>query len=198
MNKIQAFFNKTDRKFLVGLCLLAAGILFFFVSEAAVSVLIRIGGVILIVTAAVRLSLLMKAYERGAYFAMTLLNVALLFLLGALMLITPDGARDLIYASIGGYLVFNAVSRAVRITKAQKAPDSSAWWVSIILTAAVFLLGLWLLISPAEGSRITGIIAGASLAVKGCEMLFSAFGKDRDGKHGSEDIEADFIDKSDK
>jgi uncharacterized membrane protein HdeD (DUF308 family) len=64
----------------------------------------------------------------------------------------------------------------------------------------VFILGIWLLLSPSDAGRLTEIIAGVSLTVKGVELLCGAFDSHRKsgGKKqgGSSDIEADYVDKS--
>ena len=199
MHEMKTCFYGIKNEFWGGLCLLVAGVLFFFASGAALAALIRIAGAVVIATAAVRFILLMREYERGSYLTVALFNAALLFLLGGVMLVLPDGTLNFIFAAIGGYLVFSAIARAFRLTRKPKSTTSPVWWASVTLTAAVFLLGLRLLLSPADATRVTEIVAAVSLTVKGCEMLCSAMSADRSGKRKKPDeIEADFVDKTDE
>ena len=198
MNKIRKFFNKTDRNTLIGVCLLIAGVL-FFASGALLTTLVRIAGAIIIAAAILRFIRLAKLCEKGFYLTLSLFNVALLFLLGAVMAILPGGTLHIIFASIGIYMMINAVIRAYKISSMPKRTRDISWWGSVILIAAVFLLGFWLVLSPAEATRLTEIIAGIALIVKGVETLSSSITSEkRRTKKKSDDIETDFVDKSDK
>ena len=75
--------------------------------------------------------------------------------------------------------------------------------IFIVFTAAVLILGVWLMLSPGGASRLTEVIAGVSLAVKGAELVLGALReskptikKRKERENG--DIEADFVDKSDE
>ena len=198
MNKLKSPLNKIDRNILSGGCLLLAGIL-FFASGALLTTLVRIAGAIIITVAVLRFIRLAKLYEKGFYLTLSLFNVALLFLLGAVMAILPGGTLHIIFASIGIYMMINAIIRACKIATAPRRTSDFSWWGAVILTAAVFLLGFWLVLSPAEATRLTEIIAGIALIVKGVETLSSSITSEkRRTKKKSDDIETDFVDKSDK
>ena len=199
MDKIREFFNKIDRSMLIGVCLLIAGVLFFFASGDLLETLVRIAGGIVVAVAIVRFIRLMSIYAKGVYLTTALFSVALLFLLGLVMIMVPGGTLHIIFAAIGIYLIVNALIRAYRIASAPKKVKEPSWWLGVILTAAIFLLGFWLMLSPAEATRVTEIIAGIALIVKGAEMLSSSIASGKRGsKKRSDDIEADFVDKSDK
>lgn len=191
-------YHSREGRFWSGLCLLASGILLFFASGAVLAILMRIIGAAIITVAAVRCVRLMRLYERGSYLTVALFNTVLLFLFGVVMLILPGGALNLVFFAAGGYLVLNSTARVLRMAREPKRTDSPSWWASVVFTAAAFLLGLLLLLSPREATRAAEIIAAVSLTVKGCELLSSAMSVEKSEKKKPEEIEAEFVDKTDE
>ena len=171
-----------------------SGALLFLASGAALAVIVRVMGVILVVTAAVRLSILMRSYERGTYFAITLFNATLLLILGAIMIILPLVTLNLMLEAIGIYLIFSAITRGIGIMRSIRS-ESPIRPVVIVLTAVMLVLGIWLLFSPAEAERTAELPAGAALLIKGCETIASAIARNG-GKKKTDGIEAEFIDRS--
>lgn len=205
MNKLKDLFKKIDKRYLTGTLLLIAGIALFLASGDTLATLVRIAGAVVIAVALIRFARLMKLrnfYKGGdrlsaSLFNISLFNTGLLFILGAVMLVVPGRTLHLIFAVIGGYLVLNAAIHAYYISIGIKQTGDILWWSNVILTALTFILGLWLVFSPSEVSRMTEIIAGASMVVKAIELMTSAEdGKPKKKKKNQGEIEADFVDKS--
>ena len=93
--------------------------------------------------------------------------------------------------------------RGAKLLIVPKGTREALWRVEASFAAVVLVLGVWLTLSPSGAGRLTEIVAGISLAVKGVEFLLGAL---RDGKPAIKkrkkaengDIEADFVDKSDE
>ena len=203
MKKTTSFFDRINKKLLIGLLCIAAAVLLFSLPGAVLHRIIKVAGALIIGVAAVRF-IRMAAGSSGSRLPFTmLLNSVLLFALGMVLLCTPGGALRFIFSAIGFYLIITAVLEGAKLLVTPKARRGGSWWVEAAFTAAVLILGVWLMLSPGGAGRLTEIIAGISLAVKGVELIIGsircgepAIKKRKKAENG--DIEADFVDKSDE
>ena len=197
MKKIKAFWDKLNKNLVWGVLCLVAATLLFFVPGVILHTLIKIAGAIVMAVAIIRFVYVLKLGEGGPVATVSALNAALLLAVGLIMLIMPGGTLRIIFSALGIYLLVNAILEIVRLTMHSNRTHDAVWWIDVIFTVAVFVLGLWLLLSPAEAGRVTEIVAGVSLTVKGVELLISAHNGSSGGKKSrTSDIETDFIDKS--
>ncbi len=196
MKNIISFFERIGKDTLAGVLCIVAAALLFFSPGALLHTVIKVVGGLIIATAVIRFVCLVKI--GGALPTLSVLNVTLLFALGMIFVGMPGGTLHFIFSAIGVYLIASVLLQAVKLLVTPKAARGARWWTDAIFTAAVFLLGAWLILSPADAGRVTEIVAGISLAVKGTELLFSAVGnrKPKAKKDKKGDIEADFVDKS--
>ena len=204
MTKNISFFgNKTNKKTLTGVFCIAAAVLLFSFPGVVLHKIIKVIGALIIAVAAVRfIRLTSRKSGDPLPFAM-ILNSVLLFALGTVLLCTPGEALRFIFSALGFYLIVTAVIEGAKLLVTPKAQRGPAWWVEAVFTAAVLILGVWLMLSPGGAGRLTEVIAGVSLAVKGVELILGAL---RDAGpaikkqkvHENGDIEADFVDKSDE
>ena len=198
MEKLNKLLSGGTRRLIIGIFCLAAGILFITASGVILNTLVRVAGAAIAICAAARFVYAVRKYDSGAYLSVAIVNSALLFLVGLVMLIVPGGTLRLIFVVIGAYLMINAFTHIYRFALAPKHLKSPAWWAEIITSAVILVLGFWLAFSPAEATRLTEIIAGISLIVKAAELVATAaveIKKDRESRR-SGDVEADFVDKS--
>ena len=203
MKKNASFFDRINKKLLIGLLCIAAAVLLFSLPGAVLHRIIKVAGALIIGVAAVRF-IRMAARSSGSRLPFTmLLNSVLLFALGMVLLCTPGGALRFIFSAIGFYLIITAVLEGAKLLVTPKAQRGGSWWVEAAFTAAVLILGVWLMLSPGGAGRLTEIIAGISLTVKGVELIIGsircgepAIKKRKKAENG--DIEADFVDKSDE
>ena len=197
MKNIISFFERIGRDTLAGVLCIAAAVMLFFSPGSLLCTIIKVVGGLIIATAVIRFIRLVKISD-GALPTLSVLNVTLLFALGMIFVGMPGGTLHFIFSAIGVYLVASVLLQAVKLLVTPKAARGARWWTDAIFTAAVFLLGAWLILSPADAGRVTEIVAGVSLAVKGAELLLSATGSRRPKakKDKKGDIEADFVYKS--
>ena len=203
MKKNASFFGKTNKKLSAGVLCIAAAVLLFSLPGAVLHGIIKIAGALIIAVAAVRF-IRLTARKNGEPLPFTmLLNTVLLFALGMVLLCTPGGALRFIFSAVGFYLIITAVLEGAKLLVTSKAQRGVSWWVEAVFTAAVLILGVWLMLSPGGAGRLTEIVAGISLAVKGVELIIGsircgepAIKKRKKAESG--DIEADFVDKSDE
>ena len=197
MRNIISFFERLGKEVLDGaLCLIAAVILFFSPVDLLYTI-VRIIGALIIITAAIRFIYLLK--KRGSSLPVSEpLHALALFALGAILVGIPGGTLRFIFSAIGVYLIATAISQAARLMLAPPYARNTLWWVDAIFSAAVFALGVWLLLSPVGAGRVTEIVAAVSLTLKGVDVLLGLFGnaKPENKKNKNGDIEADFIDRS--
>lgn len=197
MRNITSFFEKLGKEVLDGaLCLIAAAILFFSPVDLLYTI-VRIIGALIIITAAIRFIYLLK--KRGTSLPVSeALHALALFALGAILVGIPGGTLRFIFSAIGVYLIATAISQAAKLMLAPPYARNTLWWVDAIFSAAVFALGVWLLLSPIGAGRVTEIVAAVSLTLKGVDVLLGSFGnaKSENKKNKNGDIEADFIDRS--
>ena len=198
MKKFVDYFKRAGKDMVAGaLCLLAAALLFFS-PGAILHTVIKIAGVLIVITALVRFILLVKACGSNSLPIIPLLNVVFLFALGMILVGMPAGTLRFIFSAIGVYLIINALLQMLRLLVIPSEHRGALWWTDVIFTVVVFLLGAWLLLSPGGAGRATEIIAGISLTVKAAEILCSVIGNGKSKEKSAEngDIEADFVDKS--
>ena len=201
MKKFASFFDRGNKKLLIGVFCIAAAVLLFSLPGAILHKIIKVAGALIIAVAAVRfIRLTYRSSGEPLPFTM-LLNSVLLFALGMVLLCTPGGALQFIFSAVGFYLIITAVLEGAKLLVTPRSRRGGSWWVEAVFTAAVLILGVWLLLSPDGAGRLTEIIASISLAVKGIELIIGAL---HDGKPAIKkrknrengDIEADFVDKS--
>ena len=197
MRSIFSFFERIGKDTLAGVLCITAAIPLFFSQGALLYTVIKIAGGLIITTAVTRFIHLVKI-NGGALPTVSVLNATFLFALGMILVCMPDSALRFVFAAIGVYLIASVIFRTIRLLVVPKAARGVPWWVDAIFTAVVALLGVWLILSPAGAGRVTEIVAGISLAVKGVELLVNAVASNEPSKKRSEngDIEADFVDKS--
>ena len=196
MNKIRNFISRFNKQALVGGLCLALGICFIALSGAFLSVTVRVAGAILGLISAVRFIFAIKQY-RGGFLTAAVVNSALLFLVGLVVALNPGGTLNLIYATIGAYLVINALTHLYRLATAKKMVKNLSWWVEMLSSAVILVLGFWLIFLPGVAQRLTEILAGVALIIKSAELFEKAYNEEKQRKkQKSNDIEADFVDKS--
>ena len=198
MNKLREFFSNINRDLLVGILCLLAGAAFIFAPGNVLHVLIRIAGAVTALLAVLRF---IYATRRllGRFMTVTIVNSALLFLVGLVMLVSPDGMLHIIFIAIGAYLMINAIGQIFKFAIAPKRLASASWWIEIISSALILILGFWLIFSPDEATRVTEVIAGISLILKAIELFGKAnINRKVPPTRKSGDMEADFVDKSDE
>ena len=201
MRRIKEFFKRTDRDVLVGIGLIAAGIILFLASGAVLTALVRLIGVAVVAISALRIAILMRTYAKGALLLSSLVNAGLVLILGAVMVLIPGGALAIVFSIVGAYMLFHSGLRAYRLWKSPYRLRTPAGWGEALPTALALLLGFWLLLSPSGATRATEMIAGVTLIVKAVEMIAAALGRGKGKskkKKSPDDIEAEFVDKSDE
>ncbi len=196
MSKIRDFISRVNRHALAGALCISAGICFIFLPGVFLEVTFRIVGGALALAAALRFAYAIKAYN-GHLMAAAVINSAFLFLVGLVMLASPGGTLGFIYVAIGLYLTINAFTHIYRAALAPKHKKSLSWWTEILTSSLFLVLGLWLTFASGTAQRLTEVIAGISLVIKGTLLFGRAYSerKLRKSRKGS-DIEADFVDKS--
>ena len=202
MTKNTSLWGKINKKPLTGVFCIAAAVLLFAFPGVVLYKIIKVAGALIIAAAALRFVGIATGRGDSLPF-ITILNSVLLFVLGMVLLCTPGGALRFIFSAVGFYLIVTAVPEGAKLLVTPKALRGVFWWVEAVFTAAVLILGVWLMLSPGGASRLTEVIAGVSLAVKGAELVLGALReskptikKRKERENG--DIEADFVDKSDE
>ena len=197
MKQLKKLFSGINKNLLAGiLCLIAAAV-FILAPGNILHILMKIAGGIVILAAIGRfLYAVMKL--TGPFMTVTVINAAFLFIVGIVMLLSPGGALRFIYVAIGIYLIVNALMHVFAFATLPKKIRKVSWWIEIITSIIILILGLWLVLSPDAATRATEVIAGISLIVKSVELFGKAAGeiKRSDTAKRSGDIEAEFIDKS--
>ncbi len=196
MNKIRKFISKLNRQALAGGLCLALGICFIALSGAFLSVTVRIAGAVLSLISTVRFICAIRQYE-GKFLTAAVINSALLFLSGLVIALNPGGTLSLIYAVIGAYLVINALTHIFRLATAKKPVKNLPWWIDMLSSSVILVLGFWLIFLPGAAQRLTEILAGTALIIKSAELFERAYSEEKERKkQRNNDIEADFVDKS--
>lgn len=196
MNKIRKFISKLNRQALAGGLCLAVGICFIALSGAFLSVTVRIAGAVLALISAVRFLFAIRQYG-GKFLTAAVINSALLFLVGLVIALNPGGTLSLIYATIGAYLVINALTHIFRLATAKNPVKNLPWWIDVLSSSVILILGFWLIFLPGAAQRLTEILAGISLMIKSAELFERAYSEEKGRKkQRNNDIEADFVDKS--
>lgn len=196
MNKIRKFISKLNRQALAGGLCLAVGICFIALSGAFLSVTVRIAGAVLALISAVRFVFAIRQYG-GKFLTAAVINSALLFLVGLVIALNPGGTLSLIYATIGAYLVINALTHVFRLATAKNPVKNLPWWIDVLSSSVILILGFWLIFLPGAAQRLTEILAGIALMIKSAELFERAYSEEKKRKkQRNNDIEADFVDKS--
>ena len=196
MNKIRKFISKLNRQALSGGLCLAVGICFIALSGAFLSVTVRIAGAVLTLISAVRFVFAIRQYG-GKFLTAAVINSALLFLVGLVIALNPGGTLSLIYATIGAYLVINALTHIFRLATAKNPVKNLPWWIDVLSSSVILILGFWLIFLPGAAQRLTEILAGIALMIKSAELFERAYSEEKKRKkQRNNDIEADFVDKS--
>lgn len=196
MNKIRKFISKLNRQALAGGLCLAVGICFIALSGAFLSVTVRIAGAVLALISAVRFVFAIRQYG-GKFLTAAVINSALLFLVGLVIALNPGGTLSLIYATIGAYLVINALTHIFRLAAAKNPVKNLPWWIDVLSSSVILILGFWLIFLPGAAQRLTEILAGIALMIKSAELFERAYSEEKKRKkQRNNDIEADFVDKS--
>lgn len=196
MNKIRKFISKLNRQALAGGLCLAVGICFIALSGAFLSVTVRIAGAVLALISAVRFVFAIRQYG-GKFLTAAVINSALLFLVGLVVALNPGGTLSLIYATIGAYLVINALMHVFRLATAKNPVKNLPWWIDVLSSSVILILGFWLIFLPGAAQRLTEILAGIALMIKSAELFERAYSEEKKRKkQRNNDIEADFVDKS--
>ena len=196
MNKIRKFISKLNRQALAGGLCLAVGICFIALSGAFLSVTVRIAGAVLTLISAVRFVFAIRQYG-GKFLTAAVINSALLFLVGLVIALNPGGTLSLIYATIGAYLVINALTHVFHLATAKNPVKNLPWWIDVLSSSVILILGFWLIFLPGAAQRLTEILAGIALMIKSAELFERAYSEEKERKkQRNNDIEADFVDKS--
>lgn len=196
MNKIRKFISKLNRQALAGGLCLAVGICFIALSGAFLSVTVRIAGAVLTLISAVRFVFAIRQYG-GKFLTAAVINSALLFLVGLVIALNPGGTLSLIYATIGAYLVINSLTHVFRLATAKNPVKNLPWWIDVLSSSVILILGFWLIFLPGAAQRLTEILAGIALMIKSAELFERAYSEEKKRKkQRNNDIEADFVDKS--
>lgn len=197
MKNIISFFERIGKEVLDGaLCLIAAMILFFSPAVLLYTI-VRIIGALIIIAAAIRFIYLLT--KHGTSMPTTeVLHALVLVALGAILVGMPGGTLRFIFSAIGVYLIATSILHAIKLLVAPRYARNALWWVDTIFSAAVFALGVWLLLSPIGAVRVTEIVAAIALMLKGVDLLLGTRRneKPKSKKDKNGDIEADFIDRS--
>ena len=203
MRKTASFFDRINKKLVGGVLCIAAAVLIFFLPGEFLHKIVKAAGAVIIAVSAIRFIRLAGRKIGSPIPFMGILNAVLLFALGTVLLYTPDGAMRFMFSSIGLYLIVTAVLQGAKLLIVPKGTREALWRVEASFAAVVLVLGVWLTLSPCGAGRLTEIIAGVSLAVKGVELILGAL---RDAGpaikkrkvHENGDIEANFVDRSDE
>ena len=144
----------------------AFGILLAAQPDFSVSAIGVICGVVLIVFGAVKLTGFFSKDLYRLAFQCDLAFGILLIALGTVMLVRPENTINFICGVLGISILADGLFK-IQIAVESKRFGIDAWWLILMLAVAAGVLGLLLLLRPAEGAHILSVLLGITMLADG-------------------------------
>ena len=176
MNKktLKGFFEKNSRSLIAPAVMIVLGLFFILFPENAISLTVKVVGVIFVLIAAILGCTLIAAVVPG-----TVVIAAILLIFGIICIALSTFVASFIIKIIGLIIIFNSI---MRIYDAYKIKGSSDHFVQYIINdVATLILGIVLLLIPMNIAGAVVIILGAFLFIIGISNVITCVRVYRDG-----------------
>ncbi len=158
---------------LIGLTLIAIGVLFIAFSNALDYLAIAIG-IVQLVFGIIYVALAISRTDRGVSFYFNIVFAATAIISGATTLIARANSIDIIASLISLLLILDAGFK-FHTAAMSKRYNKFGWWFILALSALTAAGGYWMLkFTPSDILGIS-ILLGITLAIDGVSNIFSAF-----------------------
>lgn len=176
MKTWKSFIQKNGKSLAVPLLMIILGLIFAFARANALSVTVRIVGVVLILAGAYLGCTLISLFS-----PLVLTSAILIAVFGILCLAMPGPISNFLVRILGIIVLVNGLMRTGDAYAIKgKSDDFVKYMISDVVTAVI---GLVMIFLPGEMSSAFSIILGVILIVAGVLQLITAFRVFRDGKY---------------
>lgn len=150
------------------------GILFIVFPDTSISVMVKLSAVIMMLLGIIKL---VGYFSKDLYrmaFQFDLEFGILLFVLGLVVLIKPNGAVNVLCIALGTAVLTDGLFK-MRISFESKKFGISEWWLTFAASILAILIGLVLVFKPSNSANVIMAVLGISLIVDGLLNLCVAF-----------------------
>ena len=150
------------------------GILFIVFPDTSISVMVKLSAVIMMLLGIIKL---VGYFSKDLYrmaFQFDLEFGILLFVLGIVALIKPNGAVNVLCIALGIAVLTDGLFK-MRISFESKKFGISEWWLTFAASILAILIGLVLVFKPSNSANVIMAVLGISLVVDGLLNLCVAF-----------------------
>jgi uncharacterized membrane protein HdeD (DUF308 family) len=171
----------------ISVILCAVGVLFIALPEPSAAVLGKICGLAMILFGIVKLvgywskDLFRLAFQYDLEFGVLLLAI------GGMLLIRSDHVMGFLSVALGVAILADGLFR-IRVALDARRFGIGSWWLTLALAVAAALVGLCLVLHPAQGGRVLTVLLGASLLCEGVLSLDVALATVKIVKHQQPDV----------
>jgi uncharacterized membrane protein HdeD (DUF308 family) len=154
----------------ISLVLCVVGILFIVLPEPSAAVLGKICGLAMILFGIIKLigyyskDLFRLAFQYDLEFGI------LLLVIGVTLLIRSNHVMVFLSVALGVAILADGLFK-IRISQESRRFGIRSWWLTLALAIAAALVGLGLILHPAEGGRVLTVLLGVSLLCEGVLSL---------------------------
>ena len=168
MNKLKIVKNAYS---ILTLCFIVVGIILLFFPQIALDVMCKIIGLFLVIYGIVKLS---------SYFSKDLFELAFQFdfglgivslILGVIVLFRTGHIIDILSVIVEIFVIVDAGLRIQTAFEAKKF-GLSKWWLMLVMSLAVAVLGILLIVLPYQTTGIVVRLIGLNLILDGVMNLF--------------------------
>ena len=184
--------KEKTRSLITALVLIGAAIAFIASPVSSMAIVLRIVGALILAWEGFLVIRTLKILgARADVLIHILLSNAFLIICALLLLVNPESVMKILSLGIGLYLVITAGVTLFGQFSSHIRPSFSATLVTVVS----LLLGVWLIVSPFDITRLTSIFVGVAVLLKGLGLLLETLEDDDDG-NGDDFVTDDFVDKS--
>ena len=185
--------KEKTRSLITALIMIAASIAFIASPVSAMAIVLRIVGALILIWEGFLVIRTLKILgARVDVLVHILLSNAFLIICALLLLVNPAGVMKILSLGIGLYLVITAGITLFSQFSSHIRPSFSATLVTVVS----LILGVWLIISPFDITRLTSIFVGVAVLLKGLGLLLETLEDDGGNDDDDDFITDDFVDKS--
>lgn len=149
---------------------LILGLIFICYPDLSGIFLCYLLGIALLLMGAMQLYLYVRAEKKGIFSRFKMLMYIILVLLGFWICIKPETILELIPVVLGIVLIMHAIQDA-GYTIEIKNTGTDRWWIALLATLVIFVLGVFLVLYPFMAIEMAMIYVGISLAYNGISDL---------------------------
>ena len=172
MNKIVETIKK--HSIILAIAVTVIGLIFIFIPSMSLKIISLCISITGLVVSAITIFNYIKNKEYQYSGKFLLYIWVFVFILSLYLTIRPTALISFIYSILGFIILANGISKLMTAIE-MRNNLMSKWWIYLMISAAVIILGVICLASPFEAARTLLMFIGISLVISGVSDIISYF-----------------------